>query len=218
MAAKDIKYYLRRLEHKHADDLEEGELYSIIHSPDGSLAIATAASGTVHVLDGATGKALSSFTASEEGVNVCRFWGNDELLVGDAGGDISHWSLADTSKALRHYRGHDVQVKNVEVVNERYFLSCAFDGCLRLWDRFAQPPYWPEGVPGVSPAQVYNLPGRRLSANTLFYHLDLQRIALHRGGVDDWVARGRPFTPTAQLTPLHQPHADTTSGHAPRWP
>lgn len=172
----------------------------------------------MHVLDGATGKALSSFTASEEGVNVCRFWGNDELLVGDAGGDISHWSLADTSKALRHYRGHDVQVKNVEVVNERYFLSCAFDGCLRLWDRYAQPPYWPEGVPGVSPAQVYNLPGRRLSANTLFYHLDLQRIALHRGGVDDWVARGRPFTPTAQLSPLHRPHADTTSGHAPRWP
>jgi len=152
----------------------------------------------VSIHDSGSRKQSTTFKAHDDAVNVLRWWGAQEVLTGSDDCTAKHWDLRATRRPLSHFTGHRGWVKNCEVVNERLCLTAAFDGTVRVWDRYeASTPHHPPDMLAAPPVALYSA---RLQPqpNIMFYHPELLRIAVHRGTSDDWGAAGRRFAATEQ--------------------
>jgi WD40 repeat protein len=108
--------------------------WSVVLHPDGKRAVSSAADGSIHVWEVATGKTLRQMKVAKHFLLPLAIHPDGQMLaVGEADGRISLWNL-DTSEPIRTLTGHIAYTHQLTFAPNGRLYSGGMDGTVRAWD------------------------------------------------------------------------------------
>jgi len=113
-----------------------GGIYAAAFSPDGSRAVSGGSDRTIRLWDTASGKEIRRFAENTEQVFALAFSPDGKRLISGPEGNFAiHMWDVETGKRTRSFEGHSKRVDAVVFLPDGHsFISCGWDGTVRLWD------------------------------------------------------------------------------------